>query len=1032
MSASGKSRTASFADGISQGSIFLTSLDELKEYPSLLPYAHYVAQAWEELQLSGVLCVDGRPTVYLVEADQQELGVARKRELQQFAWNQGLAPLLIFLSQTTIEVHSTVKRPVAAASGELFEDELPSLIPSLTNVATALECAQFVRSIETGHFFQEHAAFFPTNETVDYCLVENLAYSAKKLADTGDDWNIQTAHALLGRVLFVSFLQERKFIKQEYYPHGSSSLLDLLTSGNVAERKRRLYDEFFERLRIEFNGTMFDSELQSEKTRIRASHLEIVANFLNGTDMRTGQMTLGFWAYDFRVIPVETISAIYEEFLNLDPNKRRADGAYYTPRHLAETALHIALDGRYTETENWKILDPACGSGIFLVGLFNLLSELWMRQNHRRWKKTKAQALLDILQNQIRGIDKNPDACRIAAFSLYLALFEKLRPTDVDEFKANVRLDKFLPPLLEALPQKCAVVTNCDFLNEAYDESGFDLIIGNPPWESRGDKQIGLHFAERTREYLRPDGVCCLILPTTILVNLHGTLDNNWFQSVKVERIVQLADFRRLLFKATHACFVLRYSNTRPSIDFVVQYETPKVSRFDRRRGIIVVEPDDHKSITLREIIEAGLQDRLQSIWSQNFWGTARDVRFLRRLDSLPRLNEVVGDQEAGRRFVGGVGFQPYYPGVSPKNPKPIAPWRSDDLYVENDASFPKLVLTRTDCVSLKEGLLRCSVERDGVEISASLEELRRKPEEIVFTPPMVVFSEGFTKFAFSSRLVRFQNSLRSISGKRSDENILRFLTVVLASSLMKYIAFHSGSSNGIGRDKLHLHESLSLPFPLPGSELLSSDAEGIVRASAKLHRQLEKSLVGKSAKQRSELSVQAMKELDLLVRSYYMVSQSEGILIDETISIFRPSIHRSSLDADIPSLRFPDSIDRERYAETLGNTLRQYARRSKRKFAAECLASEELGLVMFIVYFDGRSADFREAGTTPELWKALEKLQKASEKTHGHISYLRGFSYFDRDRLYILKPATLRNWSQTAALNDADTIFEYLNAGHQ
>ena len=153
--------------------------------------------------------------------------------------------------------------------------------------------------------------------------------------------------------------------------------------------------------------------------------------------------------------------------------------------------------------------------------------------------------------------------------SLYLALFEKLRPIDVDEFKEKVRYEDFLPPLFldetSAGPRLEAPVILCgNFLEDALNlDANFDLVIGNPPWDSRGDKQIGLHFANRSAKFLRGGGVGCLLLPSTILVNRHGTLDGMWFRAVTVQRIVQLADFRRLLFKATHPCFIIRYTKRR-------------------------------------------------------------------------------------------------------------------------------------------------------------------------------------------------------------------------------------------------------------------------------------------------------------------------------------------------------------------------------------------------------------------------------------------------------------------------------------
>jgi hypothetical protein len=244
-------------------------------------------------------------------------------------------------------------------------------------------------------------------------------------------------------------LEAREFIKPDYYPAGTKCLTDILARPTVAEAKHLLYQEFFTKLQHEFNGTMFDASLAAEERDIKKVHLDILADFLNAADMKTGDLTLDFWAYDFRYIPVETISAIYEEFLKeTDLDKKRRDGAFYTPRHLAETTLHIALENRYEKTADWKALDPAMGSGIFLVAMFNLLAEQWLRKNPDTHRQTKTQALLKILQTQICGVDVNPVACRIAAFSLYLALFEKLQPTDVDEFKKHVRAEHFLPPLL--------------------------------------------------------------------------------------------------------------------------------------------------------------------------------------------------------------------------------------------------------------------------------------------------------------------------------------------------------------------------------------------------------------------------------------------------------------------------------------------------------------------------------------------------------------------------------------------------------
>src|SRR5207245_3648151 len=148
---------------------------------------------------------------------------------------------------------------------------------------------------------------------------------------------------------------------------------------------------------------------------------------------------------DFSIIPIETISAINEHFLTAeDPHGKRKTGAFYTPRFLAEMILDIALEGIGSLLDK-RFLDPACGSGIFLVGLFNRLAEEWKRKNsHARYDR-QADALLAILRDNLFGVDENATACRIAAFSLYLAFLDQLKPSDIQELQ---RKKKVLPRLV--------------------------------------------------------------------------------------------------------------------------------------------------------------------------------------------------------------------------------------------------------------------------------------------------------------------------------------------------------------------------------------------------------------------------------------------------------------------------------------------------------------------------------------------------------------------------------------------------------
>ena len=75
---------------------------------------------------------------------------------------------------------------------------------------------------------------------------------------------------------------------------------------------------------------MFDQNLKEEYSRFKAEYITALKNFLHGDELAKGQKTLGFWAYDFKWIPVETISCIYENFLTGIDRKEKGACLLYT------------------------------------------------------------------------------------------------------------------------------------------------------------------------------------------------------------------------------------------------------------------------------------------------------------------------------------------------------------------------------------------------------------------------------------------------------------------------------------------------------------------------------------------------------------------------------------------------------------------------------------------------------------------------------------------------------------------------------
>ena len=80
----------------------------------------------------------------------------------------------------------------------------------------------------------------------------------------------------------------------------------------------------------------------------------------------------------------------------LKPSDKK-QGAFYTPRFLAELVLDIALSSE-TSLPGLRFLDPACGSGIFLVGLFNRIAEEWKQKNPTARNDERARELMDLMR----------------------------------------------------------------------------------------------------------------------------------------------------------------------------------------------------------------------------------------------------------------------------------------------------------------------------------------------------------------------------------------------------------------------------------------------------------------------------------------------------------------------------------------------------------------------------------------------------------------------------------------------------------
>ena len=651
------------------GLLFFDTLEAVRGEVALLGYVPVVERAWQSLGLDGVLFAHDRPVLYLKESS-QTFEPSERIRLHRLFWNQGVANILALADRSCVYIYSALAKPLRDDT----EEPEQALVETLAQADYAQRTREFFASLATGNYYEEHERYFQPSESVDAYLLDNLVTLRDELCESSPALPMEMAHAFLGRLLFACYLLDREIVSLENHKPpslvtGAAQLAAILERlGSFQQQRDFLYD-WFRLLKSQFNGTMFDQDLDAERVALRDQNMEAVIHFLGGHEMPGHQRTLGFWAYDFQMIPVETISAIYESFMaGEDAKSKREGGAFYTPRFLAEMVLDIASEGGADITTK-RCLDPACGSGIFLVTLFSRMATSWLNlQPGKPTYAAKVKEFQRLLREQLRGIDIDETACRIACFSLYLAYLDRLAPPDIGEHARKT--GKALPRLMACAADNSSpsenlipVVRCADALEDAADLDGaFDVVVGNPPWRERPDR-LAQRFAEKTPDFLRPGGMGCLLLPTALLLNRTDVFQANWLRRITLERVVNLADYCFLLFRnAKRPALIARFRNERPQLETaVIESDAPKFRRDSLREGCITIGPADRSWIPLRNILAAARQKTASVIWKRHLWGTPRDQKLLDLLLDMPTLGDVAGSPSQRKRWMKGQGFQPDY-----------------------------------------------------------------------------------------------------------------------------------------------------------------------------------------------------------------------------------------------------------------------------------------------------------------------------------------------------------------------------------
>ena len=344
------------------------------------------------------------------------------RRLRLAAWNDGMAPVLVLVDDRLVRIYDSWCLPprhdkVEDDSGLLEKAESTDL--RLTDTMRHLN-RMF---LESGEYAERLEGHFDYDQKSDATLLENLRVTVKRLAAC-DGITKEIANHLVLRSILLLNLEHRSVRMGAPAGDNAGGFLNALRNRKTAYHR-------FHWASDTYNGDLLP--LLPEESRVDDAAVTCLQRLLKGNmDAGTGQLWL--WPlYDFSAVPIQLISAIYENLLqDKDIGMARETGTYYTPHSYVESIVNDVLSWPSTHAPRRqrlpKVIDPACGSGLFLVEAYRRLMAHWRRQNGRDPSAAEAR---NVLTSCIFGVDSNETALKIAAFSLSLAFLDHLEPGQI-------------------------------------------------------------------------------------------------------------------------------------------------------------------------------------------------------------------------------------------------------------------------------------------------------------------------------------------------------------------------------------------------------------------------------------------------------------------------------------------------------------------------------------------------------------------------------------------------------------------------
>lgn len=466
-------------------------------------------------------------------------------------------------------------------------------------------------------------------------LAQHILEKNRKLINNDSLKLSYIVQVILDRIIFIRVCEARNIEREGLLHH-------FLETAFWEKFRDSSYMDFYEH---------YDGPLFSDNPIFKQIHIEsdIFNDFINSLYYPT--------PYRFDVIPIKLLADVYEQFLvkklKISGNKvveeykldyQKTHGAISTPKYIVDdickrTTKSLAKLTFINDLLKINILDPACGSGTFLISIFELFEkkslEIFSNNNSEGCKKLcyksgenyflTVNMKKKIVENCIYGIDVDPEAVEVSKMSLALKIIDNNgEPTIYGEVGLfgrkilngvgeNIELGNTLvetdiydenEDLIEDMNQQMLIrpydLQTQKFKKIFENKSGFDFIVGNPPYVEtkhykkevplmheyirnkystfHGKADLSIIFIERCKNLLNPNGRLGFIVQKRFFKTDYGIgIRNLLVENKAINEIVDFISHNIFKGKITYVAILILDNCERKNISYLKVLERPEL-----------------------------------------------------------------------------------------------------------------------------------------------------------------------------------------------------------------------------------------------------------------------------------------------------------------------------------------------------------------------------------------------------------------------------------------------------------------------